>query len=133
MGTPRWTGLLALTLVPLGAACNDLTGASDVEIVADDDDAKTPPPKSPGPGVVASTSGSSGAGGSGGGTPAPTVCTWPPGPFGVSPNQIVPESLSWQGYAAGSDVPGTVAVRDFYDCDGSKAIDAVMFSTSQWG
>ncbi len=83
--------------------------------------------------------GGSGAGDTTGGggntttTTEPQPCEYPPGPYGVAVGQTVPPNLSWQGFTPGSDVATTVTIQDFFDCDGTRGIDAVLFDTSQFG
>jgi hypothetical protein len=67
-----------------------------------------------------------------GGTPPPP-CEYPPPPYGVAQGQVVPPTLSWQGYAPGNGSVTTVSIQDFFDCDGTKGIRAVMVDTSQYG
>jgi hypothetical protein len=162
-----------VTAVPLGSACNALTGADALRL-GDDDDASSDgnPSEAVAEGAGASSaggddavavgagngssatgpssatsggfggpSGSSGVGGdsgsgssSGGPEPLPTDCgAYPSGPYGVAVGSAVPPSLSWQGYAPGSDQVSTVVPDDFYDCDGTRGIDAVLLDTSQFG
>jgi hypothetical protein len=46
---------------------------------------------------------------------------------------VVDPTLSWQGYVDDGTTSTTVAVTDYYDCDGSKGIDAVLLDESaQW-
>jgi hypothetical protein len=78
-----------------------------------------------GAGGATTTSSGAGAGG--------TDCQWPAGPFGKSKGQTLPDGMSWQGYAPGAAMASTISVKDLFDCDGAKGIDAVMFETSQWG
>jgi hypothetical protein len=74
-----------------------------------------------------SGTGDMGEGGSGG---SPAACAYPPGPYGVSTGDPVPETLKWQGFLEGATQSSEVPVTDFYDCDGSKGIDAVLFDVS---
>lgn len=67
------------------------------------------------------------------GTGGTDPCTWPSGPYGVGQGQTLPSNLSWQGYAPGSSSPSTISIQEFFDCDGMKGIDAVLFDTSQYG
>jgi peroxiredoxin len=46
-------------------------------------------------------------------------------------NSTLPQSLSWQGFREGSSTSATVSIQDYYDCDGSKGIHAVMLITGQ--
>jgi len=43
-------------------------------------------------------------------------------------------SLSWQGYGEGpANQVTTISIQDYFDCDGSKGIHALMVETSQYG
>jgi hypothetical protein len=68
-----------------------------------------------------------------GGDPGATQCDYPDGPYGVGEGQIVPPTLTWQGFAPGASSPTTIAITDFFDCDGSRGINALYFDTSQFG
>ena len=78
-------------------------------------------------------------------TPAPppveVTCAYPEG-TGIAQGNIVPyvkganpdgRNMSWEGYAPGGTMPEKVYISDFYDCDGSRGIHAVFFTTSQYG
>lgn len=52
---------------------------------------------------------------------------------GVGPGQILPIGHSWQGFRPGDETPSTVYAAEFFDCDGSKGIDAVVWDVSQYG
>lgn len=60
----------------------------------------------------------------------------PPETFGHLIGETIPGNISWTGYGPGavdsSDVT-EVSITEFYDCDGSKGIDAVMFETVGFG
>ena len=60
--------------------------------------------------------------GSGGGS----ACVYPSGETGVLEGMLVDGSLSWQGFPAGASSPTTVAATDFFDCDGSRGVDAIL-------
>jgi hypothetical protein len=77
------------------------------------------------------TSGPSGAGGSTGSGP-PQACTWPEGPYGNDTDDTVPDNFTWQGYPANSDAVGSVSIQDYFDCDGSRGVNAVLLITSQF-
>lgn len=72
-------------------------------------------------------------------TPAPKMmsCQFPADAnLGVVAGSHLPANISWEGYPIGSDASApatTVNVTDFYDCDGSKGIDGILFDTSQFG
>ena len=134
-------GVLALT------GCNGLTGADDIVLAADE--ASEPEQPQTGGGATHPVSGAGGAtgattavtsgvggvsaGSTSGAGAGPMACEWPAGPYGVDEGDILPPSLAWQGYAEGSDQPGTISIQDYFDCDGSRGIDAVMIETSQYG
>ncbi len=61
------------------------------------------------------------------------ACVYPPGPYGVEVNDILDPSLTWEGYAEDASTPGTSMVEELFDCDGSKGINAILFSTAQFG
>lgn len=60
----------------------------------------------------------------------PSKCAYPSGPYGIHSNQTVSGAFSWQGFVDGSPSPVTVSMKDFFDCDGSKGINAVLVDTS---
>ena len=144
-------------LLPIGlgvSACNAITGADAIVLDgADDDDGndgagaddtvavasggQTSGPAGVGGAVDVVGAGagptSSGVGGTGSGEPGPTECEYPAGPYGVAQGQIVPPNLTWQGFAPGSSTASTISIQDFFDCDGSRGIHAVLFDTSQFG
>ncbi len=77
--------------------------------------------------------GSSGNGGSPGGTGGggSTSCNgWPSGATGAGTGKTLPQSLSWQGFFGGSNSSGSTNISDYYDCDGKKGINAILFITS---
>lgn len=147
MTTGRWASLgvalLALT------ACNMVSGADDVTFSDDDDDSGGEMALSGGSGTGGSASVSSVVGAGTGGatsgansTVASAVsssasgsnnCDYPEGPYGVSAGQVVPPSISWQGYLPGGTSATTIALSDYFDCDGSKGINAILIDTSQYG
>jgi hypothetical protein len=43
---------------------------------------------------------------------------------------VVAPSLSWQGYANDSGQSSTIAITDYYDCDGNKGITALLLDES---
>ncbi len=62
---------------------------------------------------------------------APAVA-YPPGPYGGGLEATVPD-LTFEGYHAGSDVWGTLSLRDYYDPDGAKGIRAlVVVIVAEW-
>ena len=71
-----------------------------------------------------------------GDAPAPksVTCAYPTGvEFGVSADMTVPVDRVWQGLAPDSSVGEQIAIANYYDCDGSRGIDALMIDTSQYG
>jgi hypothetical protein len=100
------------------AGCSDLTGANDAGDNADKNSEQPDP--------VANT-------------PSPTeiTCAYPVvGNYGVSPNMVVPKTHQWQGYAELTDTnqpAQTISAGQFFDCDGSRGIHAIMVDTSQYG
>lgn len=85
------------------------------------------PPGGGGPSNAGSpNAGGSSAGGSGG---TPTGgCTYPPGPYGTTVGKVVDPSLSWQGYLLGAATPSTIGIKDYFDCDGTRGIHALLVS-----
>jgi hypothetical protein len=76
-------------------------------------------------GVAACSSASGSAGGAAG---AP--CTPPAGPYGTSVGDVVDPSLAWQGYVDDSGQTTTVRLRDYYDCNGSRGVRALVIDES---
>jgi hypothetical protein len=60
----------------------------------------------------------------------PQACPYPSGPYGTMMGQVVSPSLTWQGYAEGSSNLTTIKATDYFDCDGSKGINALVFDES---
>jgi hypothetical protein len=106
--------LSALSLV----ACSDLTGANDADEKADK--------KQQNPDPVANTP-----------SPVEISCAYPAGGnFGVAVNMIVPSNKQWDGYAELADTnapPQHHGIGEYFDCDGSRGINAIMVDTSQFG
>ncbi len=96
--------------------CNNLNGTDKISV---DDDSGTIDP-----GDVVGDPPSS-----------PTMkCAYPTaGSPGVAPGNVVPVDRSWQGFLPGGTEYSDVSISDFYDCDGSRDIDAVMVDVSQYG
>ncbi|HEX8794446.1 MAG TPA: hypothetical protein VF765_26055 [Polyangiaceae bacterium] len=99
------------------------------------------------PSASGSSSGSGGSGsssGGGGAIPGPTSpegggvaeagpppgCTYPSGPYGITTGAVLHPMLSWQGYAPGASSASTVTARDYFDCDGTKGINALYIDVS---
>jgi len=65
--------------------------------------------------------------------PPPTECAWPSGTVGLNNGEMMEEGLRWSGFAGGEPtVFREVAVEEFYDCDGTHGIDALLFTTSKY-
>jgi hypothetical protein len=60
----------------------------------------------------------------------PPKCQYPQGPYGIHTNETVDGSFAWQGFVDGAATATEVAMKDFYDCDGSRGINAVLIDTS---
>ncbi|MEJ7731103.1 MAG: hypothetical protein WKG00_18045 [Polyangiaceae bacterium] len=43
---------------------------------------------------------------------------------------MLPPTLSWQGFAENTSQAGLVSITDYFDCDGSKGVHALLFITS---
>jgi len=65
-------------------------------------------------------------------TQSVSVCTYPDGPYGVHEGQTIPPTFQWDGLAPGGAAQ-QYTTADFYDCDGTKGINALVFDSSgQW-
>ena len=111
LGATMWLSL---------AACNQVTGVDDLR-------------------VNALGSGVNGQGGNGGGSASGAggststggvVCQYPMGSYNNKVGAVVKPGLTWEGFADDSDTAGTVAMEDYYDCDGSRGINAILILTS---
>lgn len=119
-----WIVAAALGVGLMG--CNSVTGAGDLNVCGvncDDGDSS------------GDTTGSgAGEGGNGTGTGSSssgtTQCVWPEGNFGTAVGSSVRENLTWQGYRPGEDAISDISIGEFFDCDGSKGINALLFITS---
>lgn len=104
--------LAALALGLAATGCNSLAGSDDIELgsaaEASEDAIKAIAPL------------------------APLNCVYEPADVGVSDGQQLATSLEWQGYAPGSDEVTTVHAMDFYDCNGSKNVDVVVFEMAKF-
>jgi len=64
---------------------------------------------------------------------AAIACEYPAQGFGATPGTIVRPDLSWQGFAPNASTITAIAAKDFFDCDGSKGINAIVFDVSaEW-
>ena len=138
LALPRAALVAASLLVASASACNAMTGADSLSLgeqsLQGDEGATTSgETTSGGAGGGSTTTTANGAGGAGTGGAAPSACEYPPPPFGKSEGKTVSNTLKWQGYGEGATDPGTVSITDYYDCDGSKGINAVLLDTSaEW-
>jgi hypothetical protein len=86
--------------------------------------------------AVTSGAGASSASGAGGGSASATgsggagECPAPTGTVGIVEGSLVDMTLAWQGYAAGATEPSSIAIGDYYDCDGTRGIDALLITQS---
>ena len=60
-------------------------------------------------------------------------CDWPTENLGVAAGQHVPSNLAWQGLGPGEDQERNISIEEFFDCDGSRGVHAVLLVTSQYG
>ena len=111
-------GVVVLASVSsIGVGCNAVTGAADLRVSGD------------------ATSGGGGAGG-GGSTSTGMVmtqCKYPTTGFGFKVGDVVPPMHKWQGFpenTKATSTPVSVSFDDYYDCDGSRGINAVLVDTS---
>lgn len=100
------------------------------------------PPGASGAGSSSSGGGSGSSSGGSGSIPDPSGsdggvaeagsqgCAYPPGPYGITTGSVLNPALSWQGYAPGASSPSTVMARDYFDCDGSRGINALLIDVS---
>jgi hypothetical protein len=63
-------------------------------------------------------------------TGVPETCPYPSGPYGIDQGSIVSPSMTWQGYKPNSSSVSTITMRDFFDCDGTKGVNAILVDTS---
>jgi hypothetical protein len=101
------------------AGCNAITGSADLMVV----------------GPTAGAGGGAGTGSAAQSSSSGTVehCTYPTTGFGVDVGKVLVPHRSWPGYAAGSTAtskPTTISMDDFFDCDGTKHINALLVDTS---
>jgi hypothetical protein len=59
-----------------------------------------------------------------------TVCAYPAGPYGTKVGDVVDPSLQWQGYVNDSGQSSNIAISDYYDCDGTKGVTALLLDES---
>jgi predicted small secreted protein len=98
------------------AACNGVSGVGDLQVTGD-----------------ATTSGGGGAAtgtGASTGTGMATQCDYPTTGFGNKIGGVIPSTKKWSGYAEHADVVSMINISDFYDCDGSRNINALLIDES---
>jgi len=128
--------LPAALLMVMGVSTGCIGGLESADL-NDMADGSAPAP-APEPGMDASGGGGSMTGpadaspGAPDATPAPG-CDWPGGAAGTEVGEVVPESVSWQGFGAGDEVERRIAIGEFFDCDGELGYDALLVITSQYG
>jgi hypothetical protein len=66
----------------------------------------------------------------GGGTNNTTPCVYPPGPYGTTVGSVIAPTTTWQGYREDSATVSTIGIQDYFDCDGSKGINALLLTES---
>jgi hypothetical protein len=67
---------------------------------------------------------------SGNGSGGASACVYPAGPYGTNVGDVVDPSLTWQGFVDDSGSATTIRVRDYYDCDGSRGVRALLLDES---
>lgn len=74
----------------------------------------------------------SGGGSQGAAAPAEASapCVYPAGPYGTNVGDRVDSSLEWQGYSGDSAQSSFVSMSDYFDCDGSRGIRALVLEES---
>lgn len=78
--------------------------------------------------ILATAACSSASGSSGGVATGP--CALPAGPYGTSVGDVVDPSLTWQGYVDDSGQTTTVRLADYFDCNGSRGVRALVIDES---
>jgi hypothetical protein len=63
----------------------------------------------------------------------PAPCAWPTTNLGNEIGQSLPSNLAWQGLGPGETRERRISIDEFFDCDGSEDIHAVLIITSQYG
>src|SRR5262245_61872445 len=57
------------------------------------------------------------------------VCAYPEARYGYEAGDVSPPTLSWQGSAEQGRALG-VSLADYFDCDGSRGINAILVDQS---
>jgi hypothetical protein len=55
---------------------------------------------------------------------------YPAGGYGVTQGMVLPPQLSWQGFTEGAAAQSNLTIQDYFDCDGSKNINALLIDVS---
>ncbi len=88
----------------------------------------------PGGGGSGNAGGGGGSGGTinsgGGGSSGGSTCPYPAGPYGTAVGKVLDPNLSWQGFVDGATTASTISIKDYFDCDGKRGINAVLLSES---
>ncbi len=136
------TGAIVLTaaLASSAVACNSITGVGGLRIGDDATTSSSSSSSSPGAGgnvgaggdvgVGVGVGGDVGVGGNKNDAGTPVQCAYPTTGFSTGVDGVIAPSTNWQGYAEHSDVVSTINIADFYDCDGSKNINALLIEES---
>jgi len=53
-------------------------------------------------------------------------CTYPGGGYGVTAGATVSPNVAFNLYAPGAGSPTLISIKNFFDCDGSKGINALL-------
>lgn len=117
--------LRGLSIAAVGAmwmltACNSVTGSESFRFKSEASSAEGGDP-------------TGGAGGSGGSGAGPSACVYPDTSYGNQLKDIVDPNLTWKGYAVGTTTADQITdinIKDYYDCDGSKGINAILILQS---
>jgi hypothetical protein len=59
-------------------------------------------------------------------------CAYPQGTLGVSVGNVVSVFTGWNGLPP-NETERQFQLAEYYDCDGTKGVDAILISTSQYG
>jgi hypothetical protein len=65
-----------------------------------------------------------------GGTTGASPCTYPPGPYGTKVGDTVSPNHSWQGFLENSSSAKAATPAEYFDCDGSRGVHAVLLVQS---
>lgn len=120
-GAIRAMALVVAAGLSMGlVACNGVSGVGDLQVTGD---ATTSGGGGASTGTGASTGASTGTG-------LATQCDYPTTGFGNKIGGVIPATKKWSGYAEHEDTVSTINIGDFYDCDGSRNINALLIDES---